>query len=69
MNYAELTRSLTNLGCCFRRHAKGGHEIWWHPQRRLYTVVPHHGKKDVAKGTLNKVLKDLGYTIEDLHAK
>ena len=66
MNYAELTRKLRSLGCGFRRHAKGSHEIWWHPERRLYTVIPHHGKQDIAKGTLAKILRDLGFTQDDL---
>ncbi|MCZ6680452.1 MAG: type II toxin-antitoxin system HicA family toxin [Candidatus Poribacteria bacterium] len=55
MNYAELTRKLRSLGCEFRRQAKGSHEIWWHPERRLYTVIPHHGKRDIPKGTLAKI--------------
>jgi len=35
MNYAELIRSLTKPGCCFRRYAKGGHKIWRHLQLEL----------------------------------
>ena len=65
MNYVELTRKLKALGCEFRRQAKGSHEIWWHPQRKLYTVIPHH-RRDIAKGTLRKILRDLGFTNENL---
>jgi len=61
MTYSELTRKLKKLGCEFRRRAKGGHEIWWHPERKL-----RHGRKDIPKGTLNSILKDLGFTMEDL---
>lgn len=28
MKYRELTRRLEILGCEFRRHGKGSHEIW-----------------------------------------
>jgi len=66
MTYGELTRKLRKLGCKFRRKAKGGHEIWWHPGRKLYTTIPRHGRKDITIGTLNKILKDLGFKIEDL---
>ncbi|MBE0415566.1 MAG: type II toxin-antitoxin system HicA family toxin [Dehalococcoidia bacterium] len=66
MKYSELTRKLTKLGCEFRRQAKGGHEIWWHPGRKRYTTIPHHGAKDIPKGTLAAILTDLGFTYEDL---
>lgn len=66
MTYAELTRKLKKLGCRFRRRAKGGHEIWWHPERKLYTAIPRHGRKEIAVGTLSKILKDLNFTKEDL---
>ena len=66
MNYAELTRKLKKLGCRFRRRAKGSHEIWWHPGRKLYTTIPRHGRKEIATSTLNKILKDLDFTMEDL---
>ena len=66
MRYVELTRKLKALGCEFRRQAKGSHEIWWRPQRKLYTVIPRH-RKDIAKGTLRKILRDLGFTSEELN--
>jgi len=59
MNYADLTRKLQKLGCEFRRQAKGSHELWWHPGRKLYSTIPHHGAKDIKKGTLRKILRDL----------
>jgi predicted RNA binding protein YcfA (HicA-like mRNA interferase family) len=46
------------IGCEFRREAKGSHEIWWHPAKRLYTTIPRHsGTMDT--GTVKKVLDDL----------
>ncbi len=58
MNYRELTAFLRQQGCEFRRRAKGSHEIWWSPEKRLYTTVPH-SQGDLDTGTLKKILKDL----------
>jgi len=67
MTYAELTRRLQRLGIEFRRQAKGSHEIWWNPERRLYTLIPNHPAKEMKKSTLAKILRDLGLTESDLH--
>ncbi|MBI4331400.1 MAG: type II toxin-antitoxin system HicA family toxin [Chloroflexi bacterium] len=69
MTYSELTRKLKKLGCEFRRQAKGDHEIWWRPERKLYTSIPHHTNKEIATGTLNAILRDLGITMKDLAGK
>ncbi len=66
MRYGELTRKLGRLGIEFRRHARGSHEIWWDPQRKLYTLIPNHPGRDIKKGMLAKILKDLGITEENL---
>lgn len=65
MNYREVTRRLKQLGCEFRREAKGSHEIWWHPLKKRYTTIPHHGNKDIAQGTLRKILRDLEISKSD----
>jgi predicted RNA binding protein YcfA (HicA-like mRNA interferase family) len=66
MTYAELTRRLGRLGIEFRRQARGSHEIWWHPRRKLYTVIPNHPGKEIRKATLSKILRDLRLTEGDL---
>jgi predicted RNA binding protein YcfA (HicA-like mRNA interferase family) len=42
VTYAELTRKLRELGCVFKRQAKGSHEIWHNPRVNRSTVVPNH---------------------------
>jgi len=59
MTYRELVRKLRVLGCEFKRHSKGSHEIWTNPRKNLSAVVPRHSG-DIPKGTLNAVLKQLG---------
>jgi len=66
MRYGELTRKLRRLGVVFRRQAGGSHEIWHNPSNKRYTVIPHHGNRDIRKGTLGKIVKDLGLAREDL---
>ena len=65
MTYTDLTRRLSRLGVVFRRQARGSHEVWWHPGRQLYTMIPNH-RGDLKKGTLAKILRDLGISEDDL---
>ncbi len=66
MTYRVLTRKLRRLGCEFLRQAPGSHEIWWNPQNRSFTTIPHHADKDIPQGTLAAILRDLGLTREEL---
>lgn len=67
MKYSELTRRLTRLG--IRRLAQGKrHEIWGRPDRQLTTYIPRHPSREVPTGMLDRILKDLELTREDLHA-
>jgi predicted RNA binding protein YcfA (HicA-like mRNA interferase family) len=65
MRYGELTRRLRRLGCEKLRQA-GGHEIWWRPGTDLRTVIPCHPSKEISKGTLQAILRDLGLCLENL---
>ncbi len=67
MKYSELTRKLIRRGIEFRRQARGSHEIWWDPKRKLYTLIANHPGKEIKRRTLLRILKDLGLTEEDLH--
>ena len=68
MTYAELTRKLRRLGIEFRRQARGSHEIWWDPKNQLYTLIPNHPGRELSKGTLAKILRDLRITDSELNA-
>lgn len=67
MTYAELTRKLRRLGVEFRRQARGSHEVWWDPGSQRFTIIPNHPSREIARGTLAKILKDLGITEERLN--
>ena len=66
MRYSELTRKLRRLGIEFRRQARGSHEVWWDPRRKLYTLIPNHPGREIKKKTLATILRDLGLKEEDL---
>jgi predicted RNA binding protein YcfA (HicA-like mRNA interferase family) len=69
MNYRQLTRRLKELNCEFYRQASGAHEIWWRPKTGERTVITNHGSRDIPKGTLRAIAKDLGLTLGELLAK
>jgi len=62
----EVQRVLEKLG--FQRiRQSGSHVVYRHPDGR-WTTVPIHPGKDVAKGTLRKIIKDLEITVEEFEA-
>ncbi|MBI2899045.1 MAG: type II toxin-antitoxin system HicA family toxin [Planctomycetes bacterium] len=44
-------------------HQRGSHIVLKHPERReVRIVVPCHGSRSVAPGTLHRILRDEGLT-------
>jgi len=62
----EVQRILEKLGFQHIRQS-GSHAVYRHPDGRWVTVPLHPGK-DVAKGTLRKVIKDMGITVEEFES-
>jgi len=46
-------------------HVSGSHFIYYHPASRKRAVVPRHNR-DIPKGTLLAVLKEAGFTRDDI---
>jgi predicted RNA binding protein YcfA (HicA-like mRNA interferase family) len=46
-------------------HTSGSHFIFYHPASRRRAVVPRHNR-DMAKGTLVALLREAGFTREEL---
>jgi predicted RNA binding protein YcfA (HicA-like mRNA interferase family) len=59
----EVQRVLEALGFQLIRQS-GSHAVYRHPDGR-WTTVLIHPKKEVAKGTLRQIIKDLGITVEE----
>ena len=65
MTYRQLRRKLERLGCVFVRQGAGSHEIWQNTANGRYTVIPRHGNRDLATGTLHESRRDLGISRSD----
>ncbi len=59
----EVMRTIERLGFELLRQS-GSHAVYKHPDGRWTTVPVHHGK-DVSKGTLRRILIDVGLTIDE----
>jgi len=62
--YRDVITRLRQLGFEFDRHAAGSHEIWWNPQSRRRTTVPHH-PGNLPEGTLRAILKQAGVSPDE----
>jgi predicted RNA binding protein YcfA (HicA-like mRNA interferase family) len=60
----EVLRRLRRAGFVFDRQAKGSHEIWWNPQTRARTTVPHH-PGDLPERTLRAILRQARLSIDE----
>ncbi len=59
----EVVRILERLG--FRRvRQSGSHGVYRHPDGRWTTVSIHKGK-DIGRGLLGKIMKDIGLSAEE----
>ncbi len=54
--YRDVVRRLRSFGFRFDRQAAGSHELWFHAERNLYTVLLNH-PGDIPEGTLRAILK------------
>jgi len=44
----------------------GGHTVWEHPDGRV-TVVPVHGREEITKGLLSKILDDIKLSVDEFN--
>lgn len=61
----ELIRALERLGFSCTKKSKGSHFRFKHPDGRK-TTVPVHKGKDISRGLLRKILKDIDTSVEEL---
>jgi predicted RNA binding protein YcfA (HicA-like mRNA interferase family) len=60
----EVVRFLEQHGFVLD-HASGSHFIYYHPSGQRRAVVPKHNR-DIPKGTLMSLLREAGFSREDL---
>ncbi len=61
----ELIKALEKMGFFWSRKSKGSHFRYRHAVGRK-TTVPVHKGKDIGRGLLRKVLRDLDISVEEL---
>lgn len=59
MKVGELQRLLRKQGCKFVRHGSR-HDTWINLANGLEAQIPRHQSDEIPKGTLDRILKDLG---------
>ncbi|MBD5296467.1 MAG: type II toxin-antitoxin system HicA family toxin [Bacteroides sp.] len=60
MKYNELHRKLKKAGCYPTGRELCGHPEWFSPLTDQYFATSHHGKEEVARGTLRNIKKASG---------
>jgi mRNA interferase HicA len=60
MNSQELRRLLTAQGCSFETHKGGSGHVTVRRGDRKSQLPMHSSRKELGKGLVNKILKDLG---------
>ena len=59
MTIAEFIRSIQKRGIRFKAHGSR-HDVYWNPKTGACAQIPRHQSQDIKKGTMEKILKDLG---------
>jgi len=65
LSYQELTRRLRELGFRFYRHGKGSHEVWVRDADGRVVPVPHHRGKNIRKGTVGAIIREVGVSVDE----
>ena len=60
MKWNELKRIAERHGWKLWRNG-ANHDIYRHPDKKEPLIMGRHGKEEVAKGTFNKIKKQIGF--------
>lgn len=60
MNAQELKKLLARQGCTFETHRGGSGHLTVRRGNRVTQLPIHGGRKELGKGLVNRILKDLG---------
>ena len=60
MKYSELEKRLKEAGCYDTKKQANGHPVWYSPITNKKFRLSNHKSKEVATGTLKRILKDAG---------
>lgn len=70
MKYREIARKLRKMGCEeIPRKSGGSHRKWINRAVEQGAIIPDHGPKDLKKGTIKGVVKQLVLDWEEFVSK
>ena len=59
MTTSEFIRYIKKHGIRLKSHGSR-HDVYWNPKTGDCAQIPRHQTQDIKKGTMEKILKDLG---------
>ena len=65
IGYGDLARKLMRAGYIPIRKSK--HTIYFHVQKQITIPIPHKHPKDIYKGLLNKLVKEMKMSREEFN--
>ncbi|MBI4692040.1 MAG: type II toxin-antitoxin system HicA family toxin [Candidatus Terrybacteria bacterium] len=65
IGYDEFTRKLMRAGYVPVRKSK--HTIYFHPQKQITIPLPHKHQKDMSKGFIHKLIKEMKLSTEEFN--
>lgn len=68
LGYQDVTRRLRKLGFRFSRQGKGSHELWARDGDGRVVPVPRHQGKDIRKGTVRAIIREVGLSVDEFMA-
>ena len=63
-SYRLVVKKLKTFGFELYRNAAGSHEIWYQPDKMIYTTIPNH-PGDLPEGTLRAIIKQAQISVDD----
>jgi predicted RNA binding protein YcfA (HicA-like mRNA interferase family) len=60
----RVVKALTRAGYVFRTQV-GSHVTMKHPETGVKVAVPVHASRDMPVGTLRRIIRDAGLTVEE----
>jgi len=65
IGYNEFARKLQQAGYIPIRKSK--HTIYFHPRKEITIPFPHKHPRDISKGFLNKLIKEMKLSVEEFN--
>ena len=65
LKYEELIKKLKKIGFRFYRSGKGSHELWVRDEDGKVIPVPKRKGKEIKKGTLRAIIREIGIDLEE----